>query len=169
KGKKVCSSVAEPSSFCPFRLKLTTDNLRWNSLKIPSSKEFEDQILANLNEPSLKALDGWSPIEILFFDVDTQEIYKLNLAKKEAFWFEPMPDVGQKKDKSSPNNAAMIVQSSCDVEMARKEFVYSVEPFRHIVKKRDLSYNNEIALCWAGSKTINKFYLSVLHPRRLDL
>ena len=64
----------------------------------------------------------------------------------------------------------MIEQPTCyDLEEARKEFAYSIEPFRQLVNKRNLNYNQEIGLRWSGVKAIEKLEFSVLYVPRLDL
>ncbi|KAL5850795.1 hypothetical protein ACOSQ4_008808 [Xanthoceras sorbifolium] len=67
----------------PFRLKLTTDSLRWDSLKISPSDQFEEQIVAKLDETSRNFLVAWRPVEIHIIDVDIHETYRVNLIKKE--------------------------------------------------------------------------------------
>ena len=56
-----------------------------------------------------------------------------------------------------------------DWEEARKEFAYSIEPFRQLVNKRNLNYNQEIGLQWSGTKAVEKLEFSVLYVPRLDL
>ena len=56
KDKEVCGNLPEDSNSWPFRIRLTTDHLCWDSLKISPSKEFEEHILGNMNEASRKAL-----------------------------------------------------------------------------------------------------------------
>lgn len=158
-GYAVCSSSQEANKSWPFRVKLTTDNIRWDSLKISPSQEFEAYILANLDEASRKLLDAYIPVEIHIIDVDTRETYKANLSKKESFWFEPLPDVGQKKQNFCCHKLT---------EKAKKEFAYSVEPFRHIAQKRNLSYDQEIGLRWSGSRSEINFYFSIVHAPRFD-
>lgn len=152
-------------------MKLTTDQLRWDSLKIPQSKEFEEVILRNMNEGSCRVLDEMIPIEISIYDVDICETYKVKLVKKEAFWFEPLPLVGEKsrKDKFSSHSIAEVSGKSYNLHKEKKEFAYSIEPFRHVVNKRGLDYQQEIGLRWSGSKTINRFDFSVLSSPRLSL
>ncbi|KAJ0078941.1 hypothetical protein Patl1_22680 [Pistacia atlantica] len=133
KGTGLCHSVTEANK--SFRLKLTTDHIRWNSLKISPSQEFEDHILKKLDEASREVLDAWIPIEIHIIDTDIQETYRVKLVKKKSFWFEPLPDVKQKKKDKAGN-----------------EFYYSLEPFKHIVKRRNLSCDKEIGLCWSAAK-----------------
>jgi hypothetical protein len=166
KGKEVCGNS------WPFRIKLTTDHIRWDSLKISPSEEFEEHILHNLNEASHRALEAWLPVEISIYDVDTHETYPVKLAKKESFWFKPTPLFYEKprKEKSFFSDATMMEQPACyDLEEARKVFAYSIEPFRQIVKKRNLNYNQEIGLRWSGSKGVEKLEFSVLYVPRLDL
>ena len=48
-------------------------------------------------------------------------------------------------------------QPTCyDLEEARKKFSYSIEPFRQVVSKRNLNYNQEIGLRWSGTKAVEK-------------
>lgn len=164
-GKEVCSLVAkETRTSWPFTIKLTTDHIRWDSLKISPSKELEEHILGNINEASRKLLDAWIPIELYIDDVDTCQTYKVKLAKKESFWFEPTPE------NTSWYNAAMVEEPCYDLEKKRKEFAYSIEPFRQIAKRRSLSYDHEIGLRWSGNKSNNKFEFSVLNvPNTLDI
>lgn len=171
KCKEVCSTLpAETNNSWPFRIKLTTDHMRWDSLKISPSKEFEEHILGNMNKDSHEVLDAWKAVEILVYDVDTDETYPVKLAKKESFWFEPFSDEKQRKGKSfCPNAAAMKKQPCYDLEEARKEFVYSIEPFRQIVRKRNLNYNQEIGLRWSSCRAVEKLEFSVLYVPRLDL
>ena len=69
------------------------------------------------------------------------------LAKKESFWFKPTPFSYEKPRKEK----TMTEQPTCyDLEEARKEFAYSIEPFRQVVSKRNLKYNQEIGLRWSG-------------------
>lgn len=83
-----CSSgTIEADKLWPFRLKLTTDHIRWDSLKIPPSQAFEEHILANLDEASRKLLDAYLPIELHIADADACETYKVKLVKKDSFWF----------------------------------------------------------------------------------
>ena len=64
----------------------------------------------------------------------------------------------------------MIEQPTCyDLEEARKGFAYSIEPFRQLVNKRNLNYNQEIGLRWSGAKAVEKLEFSVLYVPRLDL
>lgn len=44
----------------PFKLKLTSDHIRWDSIKIPPSNEFEQHILSNLDEGSRRILDSFN-------------------------------------------------------------------------------------------------------------
>jgi hypothetical protein len=173
KCKEVCSTFpAETNNSWPFRIKLTTDHVRWDSLKILPSKEFEEHILCNMNKDRHKALDEWNPVEIFIYDADTCETYPVKLAKKESFWFEPItPFLDEKQRKGKPfcPNAETKKQPCYDLEEARKEFVYSIEPFRQIVRKRNLNYNQEIGLRWSSSKGVEKLEFSVLYVPRLDL
>lgn len=140
----------------PMRMKLTTDIMRWDSLKISASKEFEDNTLRHMNERSRKALESWIPVKISIYDVDTCETYEANLSKKESFWFDPIPVVDEK-----PKMSFKTVM--CDLEKARKKFAYSIQPFRHIIKKRNLQYDQEIGLRFSGGNVIVGFEFSVLH------
>ena len=152
KDKEVCSNLPEDSNSWPFRIRLTTDHLCWDSLKISPSKEFEEHIVGNMNKASHKALKAWLPVEISIYDVDTCEAYPAKLAKKESFWFKPTPFFYEKprKEKSTQPNATMMEQPICyDLEEARKEFAYSVEPFRQVVNKRNRNYNQEIGMRWS--------------------
>ena len=129
KDKEVCSNLPEDSNSWPFRIRLTTDHLCRDSLKISPSKEFEEHILGNMNEASRKALKAWLPGEISIYDVDTCETYPAKLAKKESFWFKPTPFSYEKPRKEK----TMMEQPTCyDLEEARKEFAYSIEPFRQV-------------------------------------
>ena len=91
KDKEVCGNLPEDSNSWPFMIRLTTDHLCWDSLKISPSKEFEEHILGNMNEASRKALKAWLPVEISIYDVDTCGTYPAKLAKKKSFWFKPTP------------------------------------------------------------------------------
>ncbi|CAK7340743.1 unnamed protein product [Dovyalis caffra] len=162
KGKEVCRNGSETSNPWPYRIKLTTDSMRWDSLKISPSREFNNLILENLSEDNCKALDMWKPIEVSIYDVDTQETYKVSLAKKEAFWFEPFPDVGQRKVKSASSNTT-LEHYIYEFEQRRKEFSYSLQPFRHIIKKKSLRYDQEIGFCWSGNATVDRIDFSVLY------
>ncbi|XP_022961362.1 uncharacterized protein LOC111461952 [Cucurbita moschata] len=150
--EELISRIYGGGNYWPYRMKLSTDRLRWDSLKISEGTEFEEMMLRNMNEGSYRDLNEMIPIEISIFDVDICETYKVKLVKKEAFWFEPLPLVGEKSSKK--------YQSS---------FVYSIEPFRHIVKKRGLDYGQEIGLRWSGSKTIDRFDFSILSSSRLSV
>ena len=135
--------------------------MRWDSLKISPSREFEDFILQNMSADCQKALELWQPIELSIYDVDIHEIYKVDLTKKESFWFEPLPDIGQKRLKPASSNESKKIM--------KEKFAYSLQPFRHIAKKRGLSYVQEIGLNWSGSRTVNKIEFSVLHAPRFGL
>ncbi|KAL5786566.1 hypothetical protein ACOSQ2_008958 [Xanthoceras sorbifolium] len=164
----------------PFRFKLTTDSLRWDSLKISPSDQFEEHIVAKLDETSRNFLVAWRPVEIHIIDVDIHETYRVNLIKKESFWFEPLPDVVQKKQKQKKKkknkytccyNLPEIEQESTHdmkIENVSEEFAYSVEPFKHIVQKRNLSYGHEIGLRWSGTRTTIKYDFSVLYEPRVQ-
>lgn len=143
----------------PIIIKLTTDCMRWNSLKISPYKDFEE-ILEHMNESSRKDLESWIPVNILIYDVDTCETYDATLSKKESFWFDPMPLVGEK---SSSSKATMWESPCYNLEKTREEFVYSIEPFRHIIRKRDLKYDQQIGLRFYGGNVIVGFEFSVLH------
>ncbi|KAJ1417104.1 hypothetical protein SESBI_16791 [Sesbania bispinosa] len=150
----------------PFRMKLTTDSMRWDSLKISPSKEFEECILGHMNESSRKALESWIPVNISIYDVDTCETYDTKLTKKEGFWFDPMPILGEKpkmSECSSPSfKVSVMGEPTCyDLGKAREEFVYSIEPFRHIIRKRDLKYDQEIGLRFSGGTMTVGFEFSV--------
>ncbi|KAL5135990.1 hypothetical protein HKD37_03G008766 [Glycine soja] len=131
-----CSKKSTPrmSNPWPLRIKLTNDRMLWDSIKI-SSKEFEEFILGQMNESSRKSLESWIPVNILIYDVDNCETYDAKLFKKESFWFDPMPVLGEKPKKGE----SMKESSSYSLEKARKEFAYSIEPFRQIIRKRALS------------------------------
>ncbi|KAG2695497.1 hypothetical protein I3843_07G015300 [Carya illinoinensis] len=165
------SVTRETCNSWPFRIRLTTDHLRWDSLKILPSKEFEEHILGNMNEASNNALEAWIPVELSIHDANTHETYSVKLAKKEAFWFKPTPFLDEKQRKEKPfyPYSTMMDQPCYDWEEARKEFAYSIEPFRHVVKKRNLNYNQEIGLRWSGSEAVKKLEFSVLYVPRLDL
>lgn len=170
--EELVSTIYGGSSHWPYRMKLTTDQLRWDSLKISKPQEFQEMILRNMNEGRYRDLDDMMiPIEISIYDVDTCETYKVKLVKKEAFWFEPLPVVAEnsKKDKFCSDFIAKMSVKSYSLHKEKKEFVYSIEPFRHIVKKRGLDYQQEIGLRWSGSKTIDRFDFSVLSSPRLSL
>ncbi|KAI9084899.1 hypothetical protein K1719_033305 [Acacia pycnantha] len=75
----------------PFRIKLNSDNLRWDSLKTSAAKDFEEFISGQINEDSRKALEVWSvwiPVKVWIYDVDTGETYEAKMAKKESFWLD---------------------------------------------------------------------------------
>lgn len=164
KGKEVHSWLTnETTTSWPFTIKLTPDHIRWDSLKISPSKELEEHILWNIDEASRKLLDAWIPIELCINDVDTCETYKVKLAKKESFWFEPIPE------KTSLYHEAMVEEPCYDLEKKRKEFAYSIEPFRQITKRRSLGYDHEIGLRWSSSKSVNIFEFSVLNGPGSDL
>lgn len=164
-GEGVCTRGTEASTSWPIKITLSTDQMRWDSLKISPSKELQEQIIGKMSEASRKALDSWIPVEMFMYDVDTCETYEIELAKKESFCFEPTPCLGEKK-------RVLKAQPCSDMKKARQEFAYSIKPFRQIVRKRNLSYGQEIGLRWLGSKTIDELEFSVLYvPRRdpLDL
>ncbi|GLT38303.1 hypothetical protein SLA2020_125600 [Shorea laevis] len=142
----------EKCSPWPFRIKLTRDHLRWDSLKISPLKEFEERIISILEEDNRKALDAGRPIQVQMYDIDTNETYEVNLVKKQAFWFEPFPDIGQKPEKRKG-----------------EQFAYSLEPFKHIAKKRDLSCGMEIGIRQSDAKTSNKLEFSILYAAKLHL
>ena len=144
----------------PCRMKLTTDCMRWDSLKI-SPMEFEESMLGHMNESSRKALESWIPVKILIYDVDNGETYDAKLFKKESFWFDPMPDSGEKSSMKEP--------PCYNLEKAREEFAYSIEPFRQIIRKRDLKYDQEIGLRYCGGNVVVAFEFSVLHSLPLDI
>lgn len=157
-------STPKTSDQWPFRIKLTTDHMRWDSLKISPSKEFEECILGHMNESSLKALESWIPVSIHIYDVDTCETYDAKLSKKESFWFDPMPVLGEK-----PKNGAAMREPHCyDLKKAREEYAYSIEPFRHIIRKRGLKYDQEIGLRFSGGRVLVGLEFSVLHSSLLD-
>lgn len=170
------STAPESGNTWPYRMRLTTDHLRWDSLKISHSEALEEHILAKIGEANRGALEGWIPIDMSIHDVDTGETYEVKLVKKESFWFEPTPFVEERvilrKKKSfsifCPRN---LKEVPCyDVEKTRKEFAYSIEPFRQITKKRGLSYGQEIGFRWSGCKLdIQRLEFSVLNVPRLDL
>ncbi|RDY13256.1 hypothetical protein CR513_01843, partial [Mucuna pruriens] len=142
----------------PFRMKLTTDGMRWDSLKISPSKEFEECVLGHMNESSRKALESWIPVNILIYDVDTCETYDAKLSKKESFWFDPMPVLGEC---SSSSSKADMRETPCyNLDKARKHFAYSIQPFRHIIRKRDLKYDQEIGLRYCGGEVLVAFEFS---------
>lgn len=162
------ANVTECSDPWPFRIKLTTDCMRWDSLKISPCKEFEEHIVGHMNDSSRKALESWIPVNILIYDVDTCETYEAKLSKKESFWFDPLPVLGEKPKMGAgeycSSSKAVVREPPCyDLEKAREEFAYSVEPFRHIIRKRDLKYDQEIGLRFSGGKVIVGFEFSVLH------
>lgn len=137
------------------------DRMRWDSLKISPSKEFEEYVLGHMNENSRKDLESWIPVNILIYDVDTCETYDAKLSKKESFWFDPMPLLGEKQKKG--------VEPPCyNLEKAREDFAYSIEPFRHVIRKRDLKYDQEIGLRYCGGNVVVAFEFSVLHSSLLD-
>lgn len=144
----------------PFRIKLSADHIRWDSLKISPSKEFEEWILGHMSEGNRKAIEAWAPVNISIYDVDTCETYKAKMAKKESFWFDPMPCVGEKK-------STMKEPPCYDLEKARKEFVYSIEPFRYVVKRRDLRRDQEIGLRVSGNS--NDLEFSILYSPLLHI
>ncbi|KAF5739847.1 hypothetical protein HS088_TW12G01058 [Tripterygium wilfordii] len=155
--EKFCSTAAETMNPWPFRLKLTRDHIRWDSLKIPPSRDFEAHILENLDEASRRVLDAWGSVQVSIFDADTCDTHKVNLVKKKAFWFEPFPDVGQRKGKQKT--------FSCNDD----EFAYSIEPFKMIVKKRNLSCDQEIGFRWSGNYPVKRLDFSVLYVPSLDM
>lgn len=169
KSKNGCSSVADCSHLWPFRIKLTPDSMRWDSLKISSSREFQNHILQNMPADSRKALELWYPIEVSIYDVDTHETYKLNLAKKESFWFEPLPDARRQNEISASSDRKSLENSTDELKEMMEKFAYSIQPFRNIVRKRNLSYDQEIGLQWSGSGTVNKIDFSVLYAPRSGL
>ncbi|KAK7337801.1 hypothetical protein VNO77_18388 [Canavalia gladiata] len=167
KGKKACSykSTSKVSDLWPFRIKLTTECMRWDSLKITPSKEFEEHIVGHMNESNSKALKSWIPVNILIHDVDNRETYEAKLSKKESFWFDPMPILGEKSKKGE-----CLREPPCyDFKKAREEFAYSIEPFRNIITKRGLKYDQEIGLRYCGDKVVEGFEFSVLHSSSLDI
>lgn len=168
KGKGVCSSGSETSNPWPYRIKLTTDSMRWDSLKISPSREFNNHVLENMSEANRDALDTWKAVEVSIYDVDTQETYKVSLAKKEAFWFEPFPDVGQRKEKSASSNTTME-HYIYEFGRRRKYFFYSLQPFRHIIKKRGLRYDQEIGFRCSGNATVDTIEFSVIYTPWLEL
>lgn len=165
KGKELCSSSMENNNPWPFRIKLTTDHLRWDSLKISPSIELEEHILAKLDEVSHLSLDQQRPIEISIYDMDTCETYKVNFAKKESFWFEPFPDIEKINQRMSSTINTRTMECLYDRQQrSGNEFFYSIEPFREIQKKRNLRCDVEIGFRWSGSsETSNQFEFSVLH------
>ncbi|KAL4034592.1 hypothetical protein IC575_003246 [Cucumis melo] len=166
--EELASTLYGGSNYWPYRMKLTTDQLRWDSLKISESKQFEELLSKNMNEGSYRDLAEMIPIEVSIYDVDICETFRVKLVKKEAFWFEPLPLVGEKskKDKFGSHSTAKLNGKSYK---EKKEFVYSIEPFRHIIKKRGLDYQQEIGLRWSGSKAMDRFDFSVLSSPRLSL
>lgn len=169
-------SETETPSPWPFRLKLTSDHLRWDSLKLSPSNEFKEHILANLDETSRNCLEAMKPIEIQIVDVDINETYQANLVKKDLFWFEPIPGMVSKKKSHSRSKTFPIAKCCYRPRAIDEEFssdlravdsdevcAYSVEPFKHIVKKRNLSYDYEIGLRWSETEPIVKYEFSVLY------
>lgn len=149
----------------PFRIKLSPDHIRWDSLKISPSKEFEESILGQMNEDSRKALEAWVPVSISIYDADTRETYSAKMAKKESFWFDPIPCLGEKR----PAQMTPAEPTCYDLQKAREQYVYSIEPFRHIVKRRDLKHDQEIGLRVSANKLMNGFEFSVLYPPPLSI
>ena len=89
-------------------------------------KEFEVHILGKMKKDSHRALEAWISIEILVYDVDTHEMYPLNLSKKQSFWSKTTPFIDQslRKERSFYPNATMMEQPACyDLEDARKSFL----------------------------------------------
>ncbi|CAJ1960887.1 unnamed protein product [Sphenostylis stenocarpa] len=158
------TSAAKSSDMWACRMKLTTDCMRWDSLKI-SPKEFEESVLGQMNESSRKALESWIPVNILIYDVDNGETYDTRLFKKESFWFDPMPVSGER-----PRKGESMKEPPCyNLEKAREVFAYSIQPFRHIIRKRDLKYDQEIGLRYCGGNVVVAFEFSVLHSPPLDV
>ena len=75
-------------------------------------KEFEVHILGKMKKDSHRALEAWISIEILIYDVDTHEMYPLNLSKKQSFWSKQNPFIDQslRKERSFYPNATMMQQ-----------------------------------------------------------
>jgi len=47
-------------------------------------------------------------------------------------------------------------------EQRRKYFSHSLQPLRHIIKKRSLIYDKEIGLCCSGNETVDRIDFSLL-------
>lgn len=107
--KELYSTLPKGSNSWPFRIKLTTNHMCWDTPKISPSKEFQEHILGNMNEASHKSLDEWIPVETSRFYADMRETYPVKLAKKESFWFERTPfyDKKPRKEKLYPKAAMM--------------------------------------------------------------
>ncbi|KAL4593843.1 hypothetical protein ACB092_M009600 [Castanea dentata] len=76
-GKEVCSGSSKSSNSWLFRTRLTT-----NHPQDFTFKEFEVHIFGKMNKDSHRALEAWISLEISIYDVDTHEMYPLNLSKK---------------------------------------------------------------------------------------
>ncbi|KAJ6413946.1 hypothetical protein OIU84_006701 [Salix udensis] len=112
----------------------------------------------------------WKPVEVSIYDTDTHETYKVSLAKKEAFWFEPFPDAAHRKVKKSAASNKTLEHYMNELEQRSKDFSYSLQPFRHIIKKRSLIYDQESGLCCSGNETVvDRIDFSLLYTPRLHL
>ncbi|KAL1313025.1 hypothetical protein HN51_039603 [Arachis hypogaea] len=143
----------------PFRIKLTRDCMKSDSIKIPPSKEFEANILGEMNESSRQALESWRPVKIVIYDVDICKTYDTKLCKKESFWFEPIRALGEKPHVG----ATMTDLPSYDAVKARQDFVYSIHPFKHIISKRNLNYGQQIGLRVSHDQAVVTFDFSVIN------
>jgi len=47
-------------------------------------------------------------------------------------------------------------------EQRRKDFSRSLQPLKHIIKKRSLIYDKEIGLCCSGNETVDRIDFSLL-------
>ncbi|KAJ6682969.1 hypothetical protein OIU74_021095 [Salix koriyanagi] len=169
KAKKYAAGVLKPVTLGHIEYKLTVDSMRWDSLKISPSREFNNHNLENLYEANRKDLDMWKPVEVSIYDTDTHETYKVSLAK-EAFWFEPFPDAAHRKLKKSAASNKTLEHYMNEVEQMSKDFSYSPQPFRHIIKKSSLIYDQEIGLCCSGNETaVDRIDFSLLYTPRLHL
>ncbi|KAJ6305854.1 hypothetical protein OIU78_021222 [Salix suchowensis] len=170
KAKKYAAGVLKPVTLGHIEYKLAVDSMRWDSLKISPSREFNNHILENLSEANRKDLDMWKPVEVSIYDTDTHETYKVSMAKKEAFWFEPFPDAAHRKVKKSAASNKTLEHYMNELEQRSKDFSYSLHPFRHIIKKRSLIYDQEIGLCCSGNETVvDRIDFSLLYTPRLHL
>lgn len=81
-----------------------------------------------------------------------------------------MSMLSERKSLSSYFSPTMMEEVTCyNLEKRRKEFAYSIEPFRQITKRRSLSYGQEIGFKWSDCKAVGSLEFSVLYVPRLDL
>ena len=146
KDKEVCSNLPEDCNSCPFRIRLTTHHLCWDSLKISPSKEFEEHILGNMNEASRKALKHGFLLQYQFMMV-TPVKRILQIGKERVILVQTNTVFlwEAKKGKNNDGAANLLWFGRSKERVCLFDWA-----FRQVVSKRNLKYNQEIGLRWSG-------------------